>query len=846
MGEMVDVEIPAGRRHIIERPRLTRLLDATSARVIMLVAPAGYGKTTLARQWLSNRPHVWFQAKPASGDVAALAVALADALAEACSAASATQRLTERLRATPDVSRDVAVLADIQADALRQWPPDAWLAIDDYHLLAASNDAERYIELTLNSTPISVLLTSRTRPRWATPRRLLYGELYEIGRAPLAMSETEAESVFARPQGRGLPQLVALADGWPAVIGLAALTAADQIDEALPDTLYDFLADELYHAASPSLQKALPQFALAPVLSNELLESLFGSAAADLLAEARRLGFLSAATAEADIHPLLRTFLLEKIPDQNSEDLKQAARHIADFLFQHDQWDDLFTLLKRYSLPDVLINLIDRAYGETLRAGRLTTLSEWLEVATQLKLTDPVLDVARAEVALRQGAIVRAEALSLQIANRDVASDRFRSRALAIAGQAAHLDNRDEDALSHYERASSFVQERDEQRNVLWGRLVALQAFDSQDQLRQTLDDFLRYKPETADEAIQAVNARLMVAATVGGILPALEEASATKNVLADAIDPLVRTGFEHSLSRTLSLAARYPEAVEIAGLEIAEAQRTRLTFVLPHAYVDRAIAQLGLRHYRQAEMALTQAHRLASEIGDFHNIVEVQTVRCKLAIATADFDRAVGFPSEPRAEVRLTAHMRAEHKATRALALACAGELAQARKAAAEAVKLTSIREVISLASCARAVIAVQSRAPAEVEAALTAELRPLFDDAILDPLVIACRGCPSLLENALASDPLREPLSKLFTHADDQRAVSSDARLPPLSQLQSLTPREAEVLDLLALGYTNREIANALHIAEVTAKVHVRRVLQKLGVRSRTEAALLALKDR
>src|SRR5215210_5863426 len=45
--------------HIIERPRLTKLLDETTARVITLVAPAGYGKTTLARQWLANRPHAW-------------------------------------------------------------------------------------------------------------------------------------------------------------------------------------------------------------------------------------------------------------------------------------------------------------------------------------------------------------------------------------------------------------------------------------------------------------------------------------------------------------------------------------------------------------------------------------------------------------------------------------------------------------------------------------------------------------------------------------------------------------------------------------------------------------------
>src|SRR6266566_6828622 len=82
MEDKAEQEIPAGRRHIIERPRLTRLLDETSARVIMLVAPAGYGKTTLARQWLATRPHAWYQANPGSSDVAALALSLATEASE--------------------------------------------------------------------------------------------------------------------------------------------------------------------------------------------------------------------------------------------------------------------------------------------------------------------------------------------------------------------------------------------------------------------------------------------------------------------------------------------------------------------------------------------------------------------------------------------------------------------------------------------------------------------------------------------------------------------------------------------------------------------------------------------
>ena len=64
------------------------------------------------------------------------------------------------------------------------------------------------------------------------------------------------------------------------------------------------------------------------------------------------------------------------------------------------------------------------------------------------------------------------------------------------------------------------------------------------------------------------------------------------------------------------------------------------------------------------------------------------------------------------------------------------------------------------------------------------------------------------------------------------------------PAAGLAALTPREREVLALVADGRSNREIARQLHVSEKTVKAHVSAVLAKLGVADRTQAAVLAVR--
>jgi DNA-binding NarL/FixJ family response regulator len=73
---------------------------------------------------------------------------------------------------------------------------------------------------------------------------------------------------------------------------------------------------------------------------------------------------------------------------------------------------------------------------------------------------------------------------------------------------------------------------------------------------------------------------------------------------------------------------------------------------------------------------------------------------------------------------------------------------------------------------------------------------------------------------------------------------ALAQSLRTPP-SSAESLTPREREVITLVAEGRTNREIGKRLGVAERTARTHVSNILAKLGLASRTQAAMWAVRE-
>jgi ATP/maltotriose-dependent transcriptional regulator MalT len=186
---------------------------------------------------------------------------------------------------------------------------------------------------------------------------------------------------------------------------------------------------------------------------------------------------------------------------------------------------------------------------------------------------------------------------------------------------------------------------------------------------------------------------------------------------------------------------------------------------------------------------------------------------------------------------------MEGEVRSMRALALACRGAIEEAEAEIETSESITTHLEARGLRAFAKA-LAADRRGD---EGVRNEQLEIALIDAQLtgnaDSFVVAYRLAPNLLNVIVGtgfalSDFLLRPLAAYDSRLAEKAGLNQ--RGVGIRPASLLTDREEEVLDLLRQGMSNREIAQTLWIAQSTAKVHVRHIFEKLGVRSRTEAAL------
>ena len=198
---------------------MTGLLDASDQRTILLHAPAGYGKTTLSRQWVKTLSGaIWLSLTPTHLDVAAFAHDVAELVGP-----DEVSFIDEYLRARTNpqrAAREVATALAAKVEAAHI----LWITLDDYQEVAESPETEEMVEILQEQTTARFLISSRLRPRWAKARLELYGDVLELDREALTMDADGvggARRAARRPGGGCLSRSGAGLAGAPGTGGRA-------------------------------------------------------------------------------------------------------------------------------------------------------------------------------------------------------------------------------------------------------------------------------------------------------------------------------------------------------------------------------------------------------------------------------------------------------------------------------------------------------------------------------------------------------------------------------------------------------------------------------------------------
>jgi LuxR family transcriptional regulator, maltose regulon positive regulatory protein len=221
----IKLRRPELRPGVVARPDLTTRLDASDATVALVVAPPGYGKTTLVSQLTAaaEQPFAWLTVTEEDNDPSTLLAYLALAL-------DAIESLDPQTFAALTMSEAdlVSIRLPRLGNVLANRSLPFVLVLDDVHLLHSSASVA-VLERLADQVPLGsqLVLTGRSDPPLSLPRMRANGDLLRIGADSLAMSEPEAQMLLEHAgvelDGRALESLVVQIEGWPAGLYLAAI-----------------------------------------------------------------------------------------------------------------------------------------------------------------------------------------------------------------------------------------------------------------------------------------------------------------------------------------------------------------------------------------------------------------------------------------------------------------------------------------------------------------------------------------------------------------------------------------------------------------------------------------------
>ncbi|PPS61298.1 LuxR C-terminal-related transcriptional regulator [Pseudomonas sp. BRM28] len=881
-GRFYRPPLPEGH---VPRPRLCQRLHAgLSGRLLLVSAPAGFGKSSLAVEFCQSLPaswgSLWLGLSQRDSDPGRFLERLLEGLQQFCPdlGNQALGLLKMRQRHQPFAFEEwLDSLLDELALHLHPQNP-LLLVLDDYHL-AQGPVLDRCLQFFLNHLPpgLVLLVTSRQRPDWHLARLRLSQQLLELTEQDLRLSPEESLAVLDQHpttlRGQALDNLIQRSDGWVAGLRFWLLAASEAgVDSALPHALHggeglirDYLLEEVIDCLPPEVQAFLYDTAC---------QERFCADLCDALRESHD---------SAQILRYLKAHQVFLVPLDEQGQWLRYHHLFSDLLRTRQASQPLASLHLRACRWFHAQGLLDEAVEQALRAGHLDVAANLVQNLSeeQLLAEQNVGMLLRWKMDLPDSLLISTPRLIV-----------LYSWALGLACQ---LDAAEE-LVSHLSRflpAPSATA----QKSMLaqWLALSGIIARGRGDRLktRSYCQQALRSLPT------KRYGQRLMCLSTLSNLAiaegdfwhargwnrEALELARRVGNPLFEALahydrarvlharGEVLRSMEEvrHGLQRLQGLSAQrlyaararlalYEGYLLVAGLQPQEG-RARLRAGLVEARACRDISVL-IGHcvlatldgregrFTEAFCELAEAERLMHiwDVPPVFYLAMITLVKCELWLAQGRMDLAESWllrlgqtyggeraAAAPEFHPLLPLHIELQ-QALLEQAQGRTAQAAQRLQALAEHGRSNGGQLLGTTAVCQHIGLLLASGA-AEAAVVLLPQALEAAQGGVLQPFQRLLEDHPEWIREQLLAQPAGPVQARLLS-----LLPVVDTSPAPGAGTEALSAREMSVLKLIALGCSNQQISEQLFISLHTVKTHASHINSKLGVERRTQAVARA----
>jgi LuxR family maltose regulon positive regulatory protein len=862
--------IPPPRSKIVLRTRLIERLNAGCAhgcRLTLISAPAGFGKTTLVSEWIAScgMPVAWLSLDERDNDPARFISYLVKALQTIQTGIG--EGLLAALQ-SPQPLQIETILTTL-LNEISTIPENFLLILDDYHSID-SKPVDQALAFLIEHQPpqMHLLIATREDPDLPLARMRARGQCTELRAADLRFTPAETTDFFNQVMGLNLSTenittLEARTEGWIVGLQLAALSMQGHQDTTSfiqsftgsHHFVLDYLVEEVLGQQSESIQTFLLRTSILERMCGPLCDAILpnpsvpGQAILEFLQRANL--FIVPQDNERHwyrYHHLFGDLLRKRLGQSLTPGgIAELQLHASEWYENNDLMLEAFRHAAAANDIERAVRLMESRKMPLHLRGAATMILSWLESLPKTVLdTRPMLWWMQAAMLLTIGQLIGVEeklqateaALALAALPGAEPDETTRDLIGKIAAARANL------AQTHAQTETILVQSRraleylhpDNQSDrsmatrslgfayFLQGNLAeAGRAYAEALSLGQAAGDIV-------DSALASIrlgqvqegeNQVHLAAETYQRVLPLIDEYS--PNNAPVAYLGLARIYYEWN---DLDAAEKYGEK----SLQLAR-QYDQVVDRLVVSEVFLARLKLARRDATGAMDKILQAEQTSRLKNYTYRLPDIAYTRARIQLYQGNMDEAAQLAQNKLMPLMQARVLVAQGNPSEALTLV------EQQRQQAEAYRLPQ-RLLLVLAVQS---ITLYANGDKEKAVELLGEVLAMAEPGgyirlFLDEGALMAQLLLEAASRGIRPDYIARVLAAFEGKPKEERQAASVPA--PSSLIEPLSPRELEILKLIAQGLSNREIGERLFLALDTIKGHNRKIFDKLQVQSRTEA--------